>query len=243
MNNLWTPRTQLLLVRITFAACLAMLVGNVLRFAINLSTLDPANPRLDHAQRALGSMHQLLRMVIDAETAERVYLLSGDRARLGSYRVARDQYGEILTAVAMQLSDDASQLVSLLRLRALIHARFDELERSIAAYDGRLPDRTLSRGEADRPGAIVHRIQAVVDDMEARQVRPFASRDLQSSAFVWTTLLAGLIVNAFVIALLIRLYSMIQPGLPVALVLAETTRNPSRQILRVTTLGQVDLTR
>ena len=212
MNNLSDPRTQLLLVRIAFVACLVMLVGNVLRFAVNLSALAPANPRADDARGALVNMHRLLRMVIDAETAERVYLLSGERAHLGSYRVARDQYGELLTAVALQLSDNSTQLVSLLRLRALIHTRFDELERSIAAYDRGLPERTVKRGQSDGPGAIIDRIQALVADMEGKEVRPFASRDLQPSAFLWTTLAAGFIVNAFVIAVLILLYSMIQPG-------------------------------
>jgi CHASE3 domain sensor protein len=203
MHKLSVPRTQLLLVRVIFIACVSVLIGNASRFAVNLLALDPVTPLRGPAREALINMHRLLQLVIDAETGERVYRVAGKPAQLEPYRLARDQYREVLDAVAVQIPDNPSQSASLLHLRTLLATRFDHEEPAIAVSDRRL----LSLAGHN---ALIHRIQVLVDDMEGEQVRLLASRDPRSDAFVWTTLAAGFTINALVLALLALLYSMIQ---------------------------------
>jgi CHASE3 domain sensor protein len=155
-------------------------------------------------------MYQLLQLVVDAETGERVYLLAGERVHLEAFRIARDQYREILAAVALQVPGNPTQLASLSSLQLLLAARFDDLERSIAPFDRRLSGPTQQRMPSDGHNAVIHRIQALIDDMEREQVRLLASRDPQSHTLLWMILAAGFIINAVAIALLVLLYLMIQ---------------------------------
>jgi len=203
MHKLSAPRPQLLLVRVIFIACVAVLIGNVLRFTVNLLALNPAMPQRGAAREALVNMHRLLQLVIDAETGERVYRVAGKRAQLAPYRAARDRYGEVMEAVELQMHGSPSQIASLLHLRALLATRFDHQESSVAVSDHR-------RVGPGGTNALIQRIQALVDEMEGEQMRSLAPRDGRSAPFVWTTLAAGLTINALVLALLALLYSMIR---------------------------------
>ena len=203
MHKLSAPRPQLLLVRVIFIACVAVLIGNVLRFTVNLLALNPAMPQRGAAREALVNMHRLLQLVIDAETGERVFRVAGKRAQLEPYRAARDRYGEVMEAVELQMHGSPSQIASLLHLRALLATRFDHQESSVAVSDHR-------RVGPGGTNALIQRIQALVDEMEGEQMRSLAPRDGRSAPFVWTTLAAGLTINALVLALLALLYSMIR---------------------------------
>ena len=137
MHKLSAPRAQLLLVSVIFVACVVVLIGNVLRFAVNLLALDPAMPQRGPAREALVNMHRLLQLVIDAETGERVYRVAGKRAQLEPYRAARDRYGEVMEAVELLMHGSPSRIASLLHLRTLLATRFDHQEPSIAVSDRR----------------------------------------------------------------------------------------------------------
>jgi len=84
-------------------------------------------------------VQQIERLVSDAESAQRGYLLTGQAAYLDPYQRARHQWPSVLSSLLSKANDPASE--RLRSVREQIENKFDELERTIALHQaGRAAD-------------------------------------------------------------------------------------------------------
>ena len=170
--------------------------------------LESANQQVSTALHVESTLHATLALVVDAETGQRGYLLTGNSEYLTPYNNALPKldgaFRELRELVVQHGS--LSQRESLGRLNQLVGKRLSELEAAIALYkkDGMeaaaaLLDTGIGRRTMDE-------IRAEVDGMAAlnrRQVAEASSRWASDIAFAR---LGMQLMTAFTVALLLVLW-------------------------------------
>ncbi|MBP8233794.1 MAG: CHASE3 domain-containing protein [Rhizorhabdus sp.] len=120
--------------------------------------------------RTQAYQHQLVELTSllkDAESAQRGYLITGDRAFLQPYLEARARTPERVASVRRLTSSpqDAADLAELLRLNA---AKWNEMRRTLEIRDGGNPAGAIERLRAGEGQRLMDEIRAVVDRMTTR---------------------------------------------------------------------------
>lgn len=87
---------------------------------------------VDRSHAVVESSAALLTRVIDAETGQRAYLLTGDETFLEPYRGARTEINRYIDTLRLLTPDDPAQRVRLGEIESLIPARFAYLDSGIA---------------------------------------------------------------------------------------------------------------
>jgi PAS domain S-box-containing protein len=121
----------------------------------------------EHSENAIGKADELLSDLKDAETGERGYAITGDRAFLGPYLAVRDGIGARLDELR-QLSLASSAIGHVDAMAPLIDARMAELERVIRlkdSHDAAAVTAAISGGAGKRSmDSIRDEIRAYVQD-------------------------------------------------------------------------------
>lgn len=112
-------------------AALAMLVISELSYWRASESLDELGQRAV-ARTSLQSLH---RMVLDAESGQRGYLLTGRSEYLTPYREANEEVQNTLKALHQHFGKDSTQARLLAELERQVQAKLSELQTSIALYD------------------------------------------------------------------------------------------------------------
>src|SRR5215217_402567 len=107
----------------------------VLAALFNLAALYTAERSFDDLQETLSGIRRsqqaqnlverLYRLLVDAETAQRGYLLTGDRTYLTPYQDAVHQSSPLI-------ADNPVQVAQLATVTSLLKARFAQIEQSVA---------------------------------------------------------------------------------------------------------------
>jgi PAS domain S-box-containing protein len=84
-----------------------------------------------HTLQVLTRLDAVLQHVIEAETGQRGYLLTGDRAYLEPYEIAVKDLPAELSRLRTAIADDPEQLARLDELEPIVQARLTELESAI----------------------------------------------------------------------------------------------------------------
>jgi len=167
--------------------------------------LEQANRQMAVALEMQSTLHESLALVVDAETGQRGYLLTGKEEYLAPYKAAVPKVDGALNRLREQLVQNGTvaQRDALGRLNSLVGKKLSELEVAIALYkkDGAqaaqaLLDTGIGRRAMDD-------IRAEVDGMAAAQ-----RKQLDEATSRWATDIAfarlGMqIMTAFTVALLL----------------------------------------
>ncbi|MCU1431523.1 MAG: hypothetical protein JWP95_628 [Actinotalea sp.] len=161
---------------------------------------------------AATTLHRLgedvLVQLLDAETGQRGYLLTGDPAYLDPYTVASATLGE--STAALEAAGDApEQAARAARIAALTEAKLEEIGRSVALYDasGELAARVvLEQGEGR---ALMEEIRAEVEDLvaaaDAQATGSAVLADAEQRLARMIALLASIFVAGNLVAMLVLL--------------------------------------
>ncbi len=143
------PRLALALPLALLAAA-TVLVINETSHASSMAALS----RLQQRAEATVRLQSVLRRLLDAESGQRGYMLTGRKVYLEPYaRAAADTQRE-LTWLRRYFRDDVVSGALLEQLRPHAAARLDELQRSVAAFDA--GDRARWVALLDSPSGLVH---------------------------------------------------------------------------------------
>jgi len=91
--------------------------------------------QLQHSHDVKEQLNGVLRLVDDAETAQRGYLLTGDRRYLQPYDAARSQIEGRLSKLSDLAANNAIQQQQVTDLRRLVQEKFAEIQRTLQLYD------------------------------------------------------------------------------------------------------------
>ena len=126
------PRRKLLL---TLTIGLLLTLAQTAYLYISALGYQKLTRQLQHSHDASEQLNGVLRLVDDAETAQRGYLLTGDRSYLQPYEAARSQIEGRLSKLADLAANNAIQQQRITDLRRLVQEKFAEMQRTVQLYD------------------------------------------------------------------------------------------------------------
>jgi CheY-like chemotaxis protein/signal transduction histidine kinase/CHASE3 domain sensor protein len=155
----------------------------------SLQTTTATAANLMQTIEVLGRLESLLSTVIDAETGQRGFLLTGEESYLAPYTDAKDALPDEIKAMRALLVNRPEQRRRLDALESLANLKMAELESTVAARRAGKMDAALAMVRTDRGKIYMDRIRAAASEMEAAE-RQLLAQHAQESRNAATVSLA-----------------------------------------------------
>ena len=159
-----------------FFAAFALLTLNAAVSYNTLGNLVTANQLVANTEQSLRLLGDLRTSVVDAETSQRGYILTGDERHLDPYAHVRPVVIAKLQALSHLTKDDTESAARLTSLEPLINKRFDQLNAGIASRRERGTSAALLLVQDGQGKATMDRIRQVVSEMQNREEIMLATR-------------------------------------------------------------------
>jgi PAS domain S-box-containing protein len=204
----WKMGNRLVLGGFVIATAILVFVGwlsyrNTARFA-------EADAWQNHTYKVLNTLNVTVARLVDAETGQRGYLLTGDEAYLEPYRAAIKNIDQTIGNLKNLTSDNPNQQKRIQILEPLVETKLAELQRTIdlGKNEGLAPaNRVVLEGSGKR---WMDQIRAVVAEMvneEEDLLKLRTQKANESVARSVRTILAGTLVS---ISLLVLCFGLLQ---------------------------------
>ncbi|HXW70347.1 MAG TPA: CHASE3 domain-containing protein [Methylocella sp.] len=153
-----------------------------------------------HGYEVKGEAAQLLKILADAETGERGYLLTGKEEYLEPYKGACEDASCALKKLRSLTSDNSSQQLRLDELSPLVDQKFAELRRTISLWRGGSRQEALAVVNTGEGQSLMETVRDKLADFQKEEDRLLAER---KEAATWARYwLLGLILASLVGALI-----------------------------------------
>lgn len=182
-------------------AC-ALLVATALLLNLNLARLRDARGLVRLTNEILQASAEVGNQVINAETGQRGYLLTGERRYLRPYEEAAARIGSDLTRLA-ELIKDPGQKNRAAALKPLVEAKLAELRQTIELRERSLEE-ALAVVRTDEGQRLTEEIRALLADFDLAERRLLEERaaEQEHRAEITTVLAAAAGLLSLMIALL-----------------------------------------
>lgn len=175
MTVLGTPLSTSIRARIwqlAGLACIAVVVLGVL-LASGLERSRDADRWVEHTQTALKQLQSITTQLLDAETGQRGYLLTGQEEYLAPYNEAVAGHREQLTRLLDIVADDNDTRLKVQRLAAIFEDKLNELSETIELARAESRENSLAivrDGRGRRDTEEFRRLSQEVADSEVAQL-------------------------------------------------------------------------
>ena len=122
------------------AVALALAVLAAIALSLNLSRLKDGFTWVQHTNEVLREISAVERALLEAESSERGYLLTGEASYFATYNRSRTEIPRLLVALRESTSDNLVQTKRIDELRADIEARLDEFKQAVELGPARLTE-------------------------------------------------------------------------------------------------------
>ncbi|MEA9706143.1 diguanylate cyclase [Xanthomonas campestris] len=182
-------RNQLALV---FSALIFIAIGIGIFIGARRSLADAA--LVSHTHEVIGRVDEIQARVLDAESAERGYLLTGNDAYLLDYQTSVERLPILIGNLRRKIADNPSQVAHLDQLHHLVDTRLKQIQHVLDVYadSGLEPARTSIRQTAFRTTSAIREqaLTMVQREQELLALRAESSR--QSALLLLILALAGI---------------------------------------------------
>lgn len=165
------PNRRRLQIAAGFVAFLVLLGVNGWITRRELRNLERASAWVAHTREVKYALAGTQNLVVEAETGQRGYLYTGDPSYLTPYNGARARVRQDLDTLTRLTADNPRQQAAIGRLRGLVGAKFNELERTILLYDGGHPAQARALVLTGLGRSLTVRIDAQIAAMLAAEDR------------------------------------------------------------------------
>jgi two-component system, LuxR family, sensor kinase FixL len=173
------------------AIALGLFVGAAAALNFNLSRPSDSFAWVEHTNEVLRNVSASERALLEAESGERGYLLTGDTSYLDSYNRSRAEISRIPDLLRQLVSDNPDQTQRLDDLHQSINARLQEFQQAIEAGPGRLTD-ALAILTTARSRQLTPQIEDKIAQFRQVELSLLAERQQNADrAAVLSTFLAG----------------------------------------------------
>ena len=162
------------------SAVLTLLVG--IAAVMVVLRLRDAIDQVDHTYTVISHLDGLVAALVDAETGERGFIITGDSAYLEPYALGRAAVDSHLVAVRRLTADDPIQQLRLDSLAVIAHERTDALEEGIALRKSGGVGSAAVVVASGRGKRIMDRARRLVGVMEGAERLLLAERDARRGA-------------------------------------------------------------
>ena len=190
------------------AAICVMLLSGITLYR-NVHERGAAVERMTHTQQVMLQLQEVEYLIIDAETGQRGYLLTGDKAYLQPYEHAQTRIDPALDRLTILTSDDPLQQSRIVQLRGIIAAKMNELQSTVSLYEQGNTGEALQIIHSNVGREIMDQIRSHMREMRTEETRTLEVREaaLKHSTHLFVTIALSTAVNLLlliVIAILQR---------------------------------------
>ncbi|HEX6533235.1 MAG TPA: CHASE3 domain-containing protein [Gemmatimonadaceae bacterium] len=139
---------------------LVLAVGALALLALRQVSLTRQS--VDRAHRVVETSARVLARLLDAETGQRGYLITGDESYLAPYDSARSQMPAAFRRLREAVADDPAQLLRVDSLGALASAKLEELRVTIDLQRANRSAQALAMTRTDRGSAVMNDVRRMV---------------------------------------------------------------------------------
>ena len=188
------PFKVLLLVAIALVLSLAL--GAALSF--NLSRMRESFGGVRHTNEVLRQLSLAERRLLEAESAERGYLLTGEQSYLDSFNRAEAEIPSALSTLQHLTSDNPEQATRIERLRKNVDTRLEEFKRAIEFGPTHLAEALAILATA-RAQQLTPEIERNVADLRQVELVLLEQRQRIADASVTSTTISAAALSIFVV--------------------------------------------
>jgi len=148
---------------------------------VNTISLVDSRILQQHTYQVLQQAEVISKLLVDAETGQRGFLLTGAERYLQPYTTAITALGPNIARLADLTADNPRQQARLLTLREMVRQKTDELAETIALRREKGPDAALAVVQSDRGKRVMDDIRALLDQFEAEENDLLAQRSAEAA--------------------------------------------------------------
>jgi PAS domain S-box-containing protein len=160
-----------------FILLVLLLIGNALVTGRRLGDLAASQVWVVHSREVLFEVGQTESLLLDAETGQRGYLLTGETKYLEPYNHAVTQIDSHIQALTRLTADNPREQANVAQLGSLAHQKLNELQETIALARAGNVDRARAVVLSDRGRLLMGEIRQVLASMQSEEDRLAAARD------------------------------------------------------------------
>jgi methyl-accepting chemotaxis protein len=179
MLNMRTIQAKLIL-GFALGPIILAIIGGV-AYTNTIALVDSLN-RQQHTYQVLQQAEVVSKLLVDAETGQRGFLLTGADRYLQPYSAAIIALGRSITRLADLTADNPRQQTRLSALRELTRQKMDELAETIALRKEKGSDAALAVVQTDRGKKVMDDIRALLDQFEAEENNLLVQRSAEAAS-------------------------------------------------------------
>jgi methyl-accepting chemotaxis protein len=181
---------------------IALVIIGVVAY-LNTSRLLETEKIVSDSYAVRGALHRIEIDLVNAETGQRGYLLTGSEAYLKPYDQARSRLNVDLDGLERSVANEPSQLARIPAMRALTNDKLNELRRTIDLKRLRGTAASLAIVQSGQGEAIMTKLRAILNDGLADQSRIEKERytnDKQTADWALAVIVYGTVIMVLVLA-------------------------------------------
>lgn len=191
---------------IGFGASLVILIASSSASYISIRNLLESAGLVSHTNEVIVRLNELNTALIDAETGQRGYLLTGNDDFLTPYQKAQGIIGATLKDVRMLTLDNAEQQASLDQLSGLAEKRLAYIRQGI---ENKKRNGTVNPDLLVEGRIIMEEIRAIMRTMEARETQLLTNRTSSMNKFASNTPILIIVAAGLAILITISFYARV----------------------------------
>jgi signal transduction histidine kinase len=156
-------------------ALLILIVVGVISYR-STAGLIRANRRVAASDQAMTQIDAALSRLTEAESAERAYMLTGERAYLVSYRAASSRALEAFEGLRRLTPENSEQRRRLDSLQLLVERRLALLNESIGRYGNKAAQGKAPAAEIERGNQLMVQIRNALEEMQVQEGKNLEAR-------------------------------------------------------------------
>ncbi len=193
-----------------FCITLTVLVANVIVSYQNLLTLVENNSWVLHTQQVVNELEGTLLSVVNAETGQRGYVITGEESYLEPYQTAVLSISEPLKNLRQLTQDNSNQQRRLDSLEPLIAKRFSLIRQTIESRRNQGLDAALQTVLTGQGKKGTDQIRRLIAEMQTEENKLLQQRTQESKASIQRTIATFSFASLMAFALLSLVYYFIK---------------------------------
>ncbi len=180
------------------------------------SSLVETMASVSHTHEVKSSIRLLEKVLVDAETGQRGFLLTANPDFLEPYNQALEQEATVSQALKQLISDNPQQIENINEIQQLIEAKFEELSQTIRLKQNGQEEELIALVSSGQGKEFMNDIRAKINAMEEIENELLSIRKinaLQAERWMQFALLSGIVSLLCLIVFIFRLIQakVIQP--------------------------------
>lgn len=196
-------------ITVSFVLAFVLLAVNATVSYVTLEKLVAANHIVTDTERVIRQLGNLRAAVVDAETGQRGFVITGEERFLEPYVISRPLVAAKLKEIAPSVADDAGESARLATLGNLVEKRFELLNDVITARKEQGMQAAVALIRSDQGKVIMDRIRRTIDEMQSREEVLLAARTADSEYNAYITMVTNTVAAFINVCLLGGIFFMV----------------------------------